>query len=213
MIKLDPRPPHGGRLNATKIASRFQSAPPCRGDRKNLTPLLLGIKTSEKQFLFFIKISLACPQMFGHKKPGSLLSDPGPIDGLKNTDCPSVRGWKGSVFCKPRQWLFQTERNIDMQRKHNTTRTGGSFPDATIEAVWRRATPIPGRPGYAKDQCGATIYRHSYGAITDLGWEVDHRNPVSNGGQDDLTNLQPLHWQNNRGKGDQYPSWSCTVRS
>lgn len=100
-----------------------------------------------------------------------------------------------------------------MIRKHNTTKTGGFFSDATIEAVWRKATPIPGRPGYAKDQCGATIYRHSYGATTDLGWEIDHQNPVSNGGSDDLSNLQPLQWQNNRGKGDKYPIWSCTVRS
>lgn len=214
MIKLDPRPPRGGRLNTTKIASRFQSAPPCGGDGKNIPLLLLGSNTSEKQFLFKSQKLLAYPENRSYKKPVIRANRmTGPIDGLKNKARPSVRGWKSIVFSKSRQWPICEKWTIDMTRQHNTTRTGASFSDATIEAVWLKATPIPGRPGYAKDQCGATIYRHSYGAITDLGWEVDHRDPVSNGGQDDLDNLQPLQWQNNRCKGDQYPSWSCTVRS
>lgn len=108
--------------------------------------------------------------------------------------------------------LFERRVNI-MNRQHNTTKTGGSFTDTTIEAVWRMATPIPGRPDYAKDKCGATIYRHFYGVIIDFGWEIDHKNPVSNGGLDDLGNLQPLQWKNNRGKSDNYPNWSCTVQN
>jgi len=39
-----------------------------------------------------------------------------------------------------------------------------------------------------------------------MGWEVDHIRPVSHDGGDDLANLQPLQWKNNRCKGDTFPS-------
>jgi 5-methylcytosine-specific restriction endonuclease McrA len=50
------------------------------------------------------------------------------------------------------------------------------------------------------DDYGITDSKH--------GWEVDHIIPVSKGGTDDLSNLQPLQWDNNRKKGDTYP-WNC----
>ncbi len=57
------------------------------------------------------------------------------------------------------------------------------------------------------DRCGALIDRYAYGQTTPngTGWEIDHIIPVSKGGTDDLLNLQPLQWQNNRSKGDNYP--------
>ncbi len=42
-----------------------------------------------------------------------------------------------------------------------------------------------------------------------VGWEIDHIKPVSESGTDDLSNLQPLQWENNRLKGDNWPTWKC----
>jgi CRISPR-associated protein Cmr1 len=43
--------------------------------------------------------------------------------------------------------------------------------------------------------------------------EVTSSAVVSKGGPDDLWNLQPLQWENNRGKSDNWPNWSCTRRA
>ena len=32
--------------------------------------------------------------------------------------------------------------------------------------------------------------------------EIDHINPVANGGDDNYNNLQPLNWKNNAAKSD-----------
>jgi len=40
------------------------------------------------------------------------------------------------------------------------------------------------------------------------GWEIDHIKPLAMGGLDNIDNLQPLQWENNRKKGDTYP-WNC----
>jgi 5-methylcytosine-specific restriction endonuclease McrA len=101
-------------------------------------------------------------------------------------------------------------------RFYNTNADGESFDEATIEAVWQKAiyyTVLP--PGFRKDYCGAKIQRNKYGIIERYGWEIDHIKPVEQGGTDDLSNLRPLHWENNRAKGDSYPdsAWASKVRS
>ena len=99
-------------------------------------------------------------------------------------------------------------------RKTGTTSRGGSFPEAIINAVWMKGTVVPGQDArqYRKDACGAWMRRDLHGDTSnDMGWEVDHVVPVARGGSDDLSNLQPLQWQNNRHKGDDYPQWSCAV--
>ena len=84
-----------------------------------------------------------------------------------------------------------------MARQSNTTATGGSFSEATINLVWSKATVSPGQDSakFRKDRCGAWIARSSYGTLGDHGWEIDHDKPVAKQGSDDLGNLQPLHWK------------------
>jgi hypothetical protein len=96
----------------------------------------------------------------------------------------------------------------------NTRSDGRSFDEATIEAVWQKGRP-EAYANFRKDVCGASMFRPYYGKQEQWGWEIDHIVPVSKGGTDDLGNLRPLHWENNRAKGDSYPdsAWTCKVTS
>jgi len=73
-----------------------------------------------------------------------------------------------------------------------------------IEHAWENATPVRGKnpDTWRKDATGRLIRRGSYGTRGAYGWEVDHKNPKSRGGSDDLRNIQALHWEVNRAKGD-----------
>jgi hypothetical protein len=109
---------------------------------------------------------------------------------------------------------MQRKDMIDMTRSPNTDRRGLSFSYDVRVAVWNKGQVVPGADPafFRKDVCGALISWGAYGDTTPSGngWEIDHILAVANGGTDDLTNLQPLQWQNNRGKGDQM-RWTCAV--
>jgi hypothetical protein len=100
-------------------------------------------------------------------------------------------------------------------RKRNTNSRGGEWTQAEINAVWRKGKVVAGADPDTKrqDTCGAWIRYSEYGNTTDngMGWEIDHIIPVSKGGADDISNLQPLQWQNNRHKGDDWPNWTCLI--
>lgn len=103
-----------------------------------------------------------------------------------------------------------------MIRFHSSTRSGVAFSEQTKLAVWKKANTIWGEDPDVKrkDRCGATILYAKYGDTTPMGWEIDHMKPVSEGGGDELENLQPLQWENNRAKADHYPAYNyCVVNN
>lgn len=100
-----------------------------------------------------------------------------------------------------------------MARVQGTRTDGSPFSETTIETVWQKGTLEPEYSSFRKDKCGASMQRSKYGKTEQFGWEIDHLKPVSQGGGDELSNLQPLQWENNRHKGDDYPNWTCLVKS
>lgn len=96
------------------------------------------------------------------------------------------------------------------RRRRNTDCENRRFDDETVQRVWEKGRTIFFRDPdlYRKDVCGNVLYWHSYGRESDMGWEVDHKKPVTKGGTDHLNNLQPLLSALNAEKGDTYP-WQC----
>lgn len=90
-------------------------------------------------------------------------------------------------------------------RRPSTDRQGNHFDSFTIAYIWTKSTPIDGYDAriWRRDSYGHAMKFGEYGNCnSEYGWEIDHIFPVARGGSDELSNLQPLYWQNNRKKSD-----------
>ncbi|MBU4419094.1 MAG: HNH endonuclease [Candidatus Omnitrophica bacterium] len=94
-----------------------------------------------------------------------------------------------------------------MSRRKCTDKDGIIFTPERRDEVWGKADIVRGKDTnlYRKDVAGNILYKPSYGLDTPKGWEIDHINPVGNGGSDNLRNLQVLQTATNQSKGDTYP--------
>jgi hypothetical protein len=105
---------------------------------------------------------------------------------------------------------IRTEKKAKMARYRNTDINGNQWPEKIVKAVWNKGQIIPGfdPDKYRKDSCGAWMQYDKFGFVSEngVGWEIDHIKPVSKGGTDDMSNLQPLQWQNNRSKAEEFPA-------
>jgi hypothetical protein len=68
----------------------------------------------------------------------------------------------------------------------------------TVEAVWRKASEIPGLPSsiWRRDRFGCAIRRFDYGRVdTEFGWLVNRMSAALGTGFT-MERLQPLQWRN-----------------
>ena len=98
-----------------------------------------------------------------------------------------------------------------MARQTNTTKDGNAWTEATKKTVWNKGKVIPDFSSdiWRWDKCGQVMKWSEHGnRQSENGWEIDHIDPVSDGGDDNIENLQPLNWNNNADKADKL-NWTC----
>ena len=83
--------------------------------------------------------------------------------------------------------------------KRNTIEDANTWSQNQIEQVWKKGIKIPHfSPDCWKIDIGGVFIKYSeFGnKNSEFGWEIDPIISVSNGGNDNIENLQPLNWIN-----------------
>ena len=77
-----------------------------------------------------------------------------------------------------------------------------NFSKKEKEYAWDKASSVSGKNPqlYKKDKCNNLLHKSSYGKDTPMGWNVDHSNPLANGGTYHKNNLQALQTSQNKSK-------------
>ena len=90
-----------------------------------------------------------------------------------------------------------------------------NFSETQLKNVWEALTEFPGEnPSiFRYDGCGAKLKFADYGnSESDYGWTIDHKYPVSLGGNDHPLNLHALHIKNNEMKANNFPNFEGAVQ-
>jgi len=75
-------------------------------------------------------------------------------------------------------------------------------------SVWAKGKSAAGyNPIFCRrDAFGAWMQYNAHGdTMSHFGWEIAYIKPVEQGGTNELSNLQPLQWRNNRKQGGGQP--------
>jgi 5-methylcytosine-specific restriction endonuclease McrA len=88
----------------------------------------------------------------------------------------------------------------------------------TKDNVWEKGHTVPNfdESKYRKDDAGAWILYSDYGNTDSIyGWEIDHITSIDHNGENNLSNVRPLQWKNNRAKNSgrlTKSKWAVTAR-
>ena len=143
------------------------------------------------------------------------------------TKSPMVTDWAKVHFDFPLDGMLELREDelngivvddcsMNVRSETCTNQKSQFMSEESFEKVWQKGRIVPDYDPtkFRKDACGAWIARDQYGNLdSEFGWVVDHIYPLALGGGDDAENMRPLHFKNNRSKGDDYPSYKAVLAS
>jgi hypothetical protein len=100
---------------------------------------------------------------------------------------------------------MKENRILSVSRSRSGNIFGGIHNKTLTKNVWEKGREIHGKNPdvWRKDLCGNLIKRSQHGNRNSIhGWERDHIQPKAKGGPNNLSNLQPLQWEQNVRKRD-----------